>query len=154
MTAVHTWQWLKTKLHTLSSICEQLCKSSNNYNLIFGFFFKVPQRWSCTDREQKWYTFQVCLQLMFMMLHVIVNFLLNLFFLSEYQHNCLKPYLSFTCSPVCCCVFDSPLTSSISFSSVHCKALILLQNILQQLSEIVCVSKKCLDLYNFTMLQP
>ena len=74
--------------------------------------------------------------------------------LIESRNDTHSRYVYSSCSTISCCVFVSPQSSSISFSSVHCKALILLQNILQQFSEMICRSKKCLDLFNFTMLQP
>ena len=74
--------------------------------------------------------------------------------LIESRNDTHSRYVYSSCSTISCCVFDSSQSSSISFSSVHCKALILLQDILQQFSEIICWSKKCLDLYNFAMLQP
>ena len=72
--------------------------------------------------------------------------------LIESRNDTHSRYVYSSCSTISCCVFDSSQSSSISFSSVHCKALILLQNILQQLSDIIVMSKKCLGLYNLTML--
>ena len=40
----HMSMTIRIKLHTLGGICEYNCGSSNNYNLISTFFFKVPQR--------------------------------------------------------------------------------------------------------------
>ena len=81
-TAVHTWQWL-LRLNYIPWVVFVDNGAKVPIIIISSLhsFFKVPQRWSCTDREQKWYTFQVCLQLIFLMLHVIVNLLSNLFFL-------------------------------------------------------------------------
>ena len=95
MTAVYTWQWLLRLNYTpWAMFVDSWAKALIIIISSLHSFFKVPQRWSCTDRKQKWYTFQVSLQLIFLMLHVIVNLLSNLFFLSGFQYNYLKPYPS------------------------------------------------------------
>ena len=113
---------IKTKLHTLSGVCEYNCEKA--------------------------------LIIIISSLHSFLRFHKGDHVLIESRNDTHSRYVYSSCSTISCCVFDSSQSSSISFSSVHCKALILLQDIMQQFSEIICWSKKCLDLYNFAMLQP